>query len=840
MRRKSFYLRGMLAVICLAAAGSAVGQPSSLVSFRTVVDEDAFRFGLHVDAPDRIVDGEMATFLCVVTSRGRSEEAVLRMQVFAQGQPAPLFQGVHPLSLKPGEFPARFDWTPGAIAEGAYSVVVDLTVPNEPDTARVEFAVRKRTSSEVSGALAGLRGEAEALRAHFLGLGEPDQMPYARLRLGVALEALRRADADLAAGEWASAGAMADFVEDLLAGTKAQATFGRVFEGSVGLTAAPMRDLAVQDGLFFSEGQAVFPFGMLTWLERAGDLGLLDELGMRLAAFPVGPDSPPTAIDRAIAAAAESKLAVSFLAVPPGKAQLPASAAWLRNERHAVTEAGAAVDAAWLRGLAEQVDRHGHVMSVSVLHRPAFSLESETTRQGFIEYLRQFYPDRDALNRVWRSRFKNFEDVSLAEDHPRPAFTFDLTTYRMGMANELASGLANTVRHGGPSLLVQVSAAPAAFTEDSTATAQNDEWLSRVTDIAGVAGPMPVGSDRYALNHPHNTIHYTLQDSMAPAKPVFDTAMFLFPDALPEDLKGRHYAHAAVWDAVIAGLDGGAAWAWTGDGDLPASTPGLVDHLDRLEGYATAALDTNRLAPVIASMHRAPAEVGILWSMSSLIFDGGKPFAASAMRAYEGMAFSGQKVRFVSESQCVNGGLAGLRLLVIPQTPALSDAAFAEVDRFIKEGGYVIRTGLSAPYDPRGLSRQDVISYTTRTYLIRGTDDAVGYLHACETAYADDALAQIPRSVNEFGYLLEGVKSRYVVHDGVEYLFLLNVRKTPVSCHLSTPHGGGEDKISGTRVAFPMTLAPLRPMLVALDSVADSVQAVTVTPVASVPAATVR
>lgn len=835
MHRKSFSFRGILVPIALMVSATAMAQSSTMVSFRRIADVDAFRFALDVETPERLVDGENAAFLCVVTSRGRSDDAILRMQIFPKDRTTPLLEGAHTLTLRPGEIPARFDWSPIDLAEGAYTVVIELIVPGEPDTARVELAVRKRSAGEVGAALAVLRGEIDELRAHFFGLGGPGRLPYVRMRLEIAAEALRRADARLAGGNWTEAGAMADFVDELLAGTKAQATFGRAFESSEGSLDAPMRDLAIQDGLFFSEGRAVFPFGMLTWLERAEDLDQLDELGMRLAAFPVGPDSTPAAIDRAVQAAGDSNLAVSFLAVPDGKAVLPASATWLRGDRHVVTEAGA-VDPVWLRGLAERGGRHPHVMGVSVLHRPVFSLNSEATRLGFIEYLRQFYPDRDNLNRVWRSRFKHYEDVSLRENHPRPAFTFDVTTFRMGMANELASGLTNTVRQGGPSLFAHVAAAPAAFTESAAITAQNDEWLSRVSDLAGVAGPMPVGQDdRYALNHPYNTIHYSLQDSMAPTKPIFDTAMFLFPDALPEDLKGRHYAHAAVWDAVMAGLDGGAAWAWTRDGDLPASTPGLIDHLDRLEGYSTAALDTNRLAPVIAAMHRAPAEIAIMWSVSSLIFDGGKPFAESAMRAFEGLAFSGQKFRFLSEGQCANGELDGVRLLVIPQMPALSDAAFAAVDRFIKQGGHVIRTGVSAVYDPRGLSRQEVISYTTRTYLIRGVDDAVGYLHACETAYADGALPQIPRSVNGFGYLLEGVKSRYVIHDGVEYLYLLNIRKETVICHLSTPHGGGVDMISGTRVTLPVTLAPLRPMLVALDSVADSVQSVAVKPVASAP-----
>jgi hypothetical protein len=225
----------------------------------------------------------------------------------------------------------------------------------------------------------------------------------------------------------------------------------------------------------------------------------------------------------------------------------------------------------------------------------------------------------------------------------------------------------------------------------------------------------------------------------------------------------------------------------------------------------------NRLAPIVHALQQAPASVAVLWSDASKIFDDGEPYLESALYAYEGCSFSGYNVRWISEAQCADGELAGVKLLVIPHTPAVTDAAFEAMKAYIEAGGHVARIGMPIPYNEKGHSRQDILRNSYNTVLVRGVNLPTEYLHAIDAAIEMDALPVISRPVNEHGYPLEGVRTRTVELEGNQYLYLINVRKEPVTCHLTGPAQGGRDLIQGRDISFPYLMSPLEPMLLQMD-----------------------
>jgi hypothetical protein len=99
---------------------------------------------------------------------------------------------------------------------------------------------------------------------------------------------------------------------------------------------------------------------------------------------------------------------------------------------------------------------------------------------------------------------------------------------------------------------------------------------------------------------------------------------------------------------------------------------------------------------------------------------------------------------------------------------------------------------------------------------MRASDTPTVFLHALDAAYVFGILPPIPRTINNYGYPLEGVKSRYVQYDGQEYLYVTNLRPEPVKAYLFGGTREGRDLIRGRNVRFPLTLAPLDPMLVRL------------------------
>jgi hypothetical protein len=169
---------------------------------------------------------------------------------------------------------------------------------------------------------------------------------------------------------------------------------------------------------------------------------------------------------------------------------------------------------------------------------------------------------------------------------------------------------------------------------------------------------------------------------------------------------------------------------------------------------------------------------------------------------------------------------------VLPQALAVPNEAFNAINHFIESGNVAIRSATPVPYDERGQPRNDSLSTSIRTILIRSGESSTSYLHALDAAFALGGLPETPRPINEFGYPLEGVKSRFIVHDGVAYLYLVNLRKDPVSVSLFGAYRAGLDLIGGGWREFPAQVAPLEPMLLRLeppDNVARVAQAETET-----------
>jgi len=264
---------------------------------------------------------------------------------------------------------------------------------------------------------------------------------------------------------------------------------------------------------------------------------------------------------------------------------------------------------------------------------------------------------------------------------------------------------------------------------------------------------------------------------------------------------------STLWEAVISGANGMA---------LSAGSD-VFQYPEALEAYVTTAQDINRLAPIVEAFQRAAPEVGILFSEASKIMDDGGSHLESAQFAFEGATFAGYSLRFITEEQVIAGALNALNVLIIPDTLAVSDAAFDLLSKFVENGGTVARVGKPIPYNERGISRSDVIRSTANTILVRGLNLPTEYLHAMDAAQEKGALPEIARPINVSGYPVEGIRSRYVEYNGDAYLYIINLRKEPVNCYLAGVYQKGYDLIRGRNISFPRELPPLTPMLVRLE-----------------------
>ena len=806
----------------------AIAAPAGAQAPEWVVDEAGGDVGFYyrLEIAPQTVTGDEAvhTFDCTVFCRTSPDIGNLRLRVFnASGKQ--LHEGTIPLELDPGKNYAKFRWDTAGLGFEVYRLRFDILF----DDPRVrspwlDFTAYKRSESHTSAQLEAFSGHVDKLRDHLSELGAENYEPaYGTMRLALAEHTLDLARTAFDNGDWRGAGELVAYGTGLINRVRTQLTF---FAQEPELYHPPRRpDLTklqtARDG-FHAENQHVYLFGLTGGEELAEDIAMLPKLGLNQATFFVDPSEEDFAshLPGHIMAARENNVSITVQVAQPGGTEsgltasvnipedLPIGADGKPYRDRLVALAGLLADEPIVNGL-------------SILQRPNFDFRSESVRREFIRYLSGKYADRDELNRAWRSRVRDMSEIQLAADErPRPPFVYDWSDFHLSVVDTYLHGYAGAIAERGGPVRLQVTMGDGILQPGPARYEVDVETLGGTFGMIGVA-PTAAHDSRFALNHPKSSMLYALADAFSDGAPVIGSALSLIDGKEARNPVG--YARSAVWEAVMSGADGASAWAWeTCAADSIASYPML------LEGYCAGAIDVNRLASIVHQFQTARAPVAIVWSRSSRIFQDGDPFIDSFVKAYEGASFGGQRVRIVSEQECIEGALEDVDVLVLPRATAMREEAFNAINAYIEGGGTIVRTGTPIPYTEHGHSRADVITSTVNTLLVRGVEAADGYMHGIESAYSRGALAQVPRAVNEHGYLLEGVRSRFIEYDGQRYLYLLNLRSEPVFCHLAGGAQHGRDLVEGQEVDFPLDLSPLRPMVIALESGDADIQSVTV------------
>lgn len=760
---------------------------------------------------------------------------------------APLHVGQVQLDIGVGENPFSLAWNPEGLEDGAYRAKIEITRTGDMVLGSKEYRIRKISESDLEELLHSLEQELALLNRQ-LAQHPVESPPYAAMRLAIVRDYLPLTRQAFEDGSWRRARDDAEFFEELLSSVRVGLSFHRFETDKFELPAIPaIRGVRATDGGFISEQRPVFLAGATgSPDELRGAIPALRRYGLNLVTTSAGPadtlESPasagvfPDGLRELLAEAEEANVGISVSLSPD---ELPV---WAYDAWPALAERGAGTfsyDVAH-SSVPTILDRHiqtvltglsGHksLVSVAVADRPEMQFTGESVRQGLIAFVKEQYGDRETMNRIWGTFYLDFGEVDLAWGMQRSAYRHDLALYEQQLGTVFLTGLARQARKSAPDVPVQVNYSGRAFESGESAFGVDREAVTRQTDISGCVAGQLLDHPTFALGYPSQSLNYALLRSFAPGAPVFNAGDSFIPAATAPAGMLSDAAHALLWEGAMAGLNASAAPLGKPDGNPQT----LLGRPQRLEGFARACLDLNRLAPVVAAFQTAPPVVRILWSMSSKIYNDGDPYLESAMRAYEGCHTFGFKTEFITEDDCEAGELDTVQILVIPDVLSLSDEAFEALDTYISRGGITIRQGKPIPYNPRGLSRQESLATSSRTILIRGVDSSTSYLHALDAACALENAPSVPRPVNASRYPMEGIKTRFVEHGGKAYLYIVNLRKTAETVHLAGPYTSGTDLIAGGYVKFPMTLNPVEPMLIRLDPPATDEEFVATVEIAS-------
>ncbi|MFO7975792.1 MAG: hypothetical protein R6V12_14290 [Candidatus Hydrogenedentota bacterium] len=768
---------------------------------------------------------------CKVSVSAELKEPRIRLYVFDQ-EGALLFEGTNPLDGFEGAFDSLFVWPLEDVEDGIYRARVAVVHALGETVVWREVLLEKRTYGRIAHQCESLSQKMRVLEETMQQGPKTAAFPaYSLMRAALASDASQRAERLLHDGEWPRASATAEYSHFLADSTRALLTFASLVPeiGTPAQLPSPT-ELEVHDGAFFSSLGPVFLLGLHDPAMNPRSLSQLKRYGLNFASIDVSPrellresgvkDDVLSTTGEYLAKADKLGIGVTVgLRTETAPAWCGADTAGTEDTgedsgRVSSLEARQArsIGKRQIEALASLLAKHPSVNGVSLTFEPQFRWDSESVRRGFVEAVaRKYDNDRRAVNRIWRTRLSSLDEIEVLWDYDRVSYQYDWQSWHQYIVSDHFAWLAEYADKFLPGLPKQITLPPTAFEVGEARKGINREALAGITDVTGCTAHYEFSNPVYAIPFPHPEISYRLLRSLAPHNPlvVLDAEFDL--GSVQIGAPASRYLHTAMWEAAIAGVNGCAL-----------APGGIWQRPGALEGFCAASLDLNRLGKIVTGFQRAEAPIAVLWSMSSKIYRDGETFLDSVRRAYAGCAFFGFPIRFITESECTPAGLEDVAVLVLPEVPALADETFEAINAYAKAGGIVIRSGRPAPYTPTGGARHDVIAQTDRTIFMRASDTSTVFLHALDAAYVFGGLPSIPRTINNHGYPLEGVKSRYIQQDSQEYLYVVNLRKQPVKAHLFGRNRQGRDLIRGRNVQFPMMLDPLDPMLICLDAVESS------------------
>lgn len=843
----SLFAALLLPVLASAQADTAA-SPTGLARYRVessraeAVDQTTLDARVNIQT----APGSPIEFLCEIrTERVMREAQVVGVVRNEKGET--LEDKSIELSVQPGVNKCQFVWDTQALPLGIYWARFTLLRRGASEGPWCEVVFTKMAELPLAEKIEKASTDASGMLQFVQETMKNDPAPYARMRLALARDFAARARDSFARNEWQRAEYYANYALDTTESVRVRLALAKELPELFGETPqVNLSGLEIRDGGFYAGGRPVFLLGGRGGEELLRDLPRLGEMKLGLAAFDLGePGMSVGSVTSALDLARDANVSTTVLLSP---FKVSDEAAQAHPEIRVAGGGNSDVDLAnsaarefiedYLRTSVAALQGRPMVNGVAIAQNPGFRFDGPAVRAGFLGHVREIYPSVEEVNRVWKARFRNIDELELIWEpgrydyKSRVGYQYDWQTYNQWLGTDYIRWMEDIVSSAAPGVPTFVQVPDNVLEPGEAELGVDREALAHMLDINGCAVADSPSSGVYAINYPNASFNYTLLRSFAPDKPVYNVGHALLPSEQPFDRNLQSYVYAALVDGAMSGLNASALTTWAHAPAKDGLDGTLLDRPECLEAYATANLDLNRLAEIVTAFQQAPADVAILWSMPSKMYESGDPYLESVRRAFEGCSFAGRKIRFITEEQIVRDGLTGVNILVVPNAPALgseitnhksapgADRTFDTINAFNEGGGVIIRPGNPIPFTARGTSRQDLLSPTPHTILVRGTDTAEGYLDAMDAAYSMGAVAELPRAVREYGYPLEGVKTRHIDYGGKSYLYIVNLRKEAVRCTLEGPRKSGRDILRGRWVTFPTELQSLDPMLIQLEEVA--------------------
>jgi beta-galactosidase len=470
------------------------------------------------------------------------------------------------------------------------------------------------------------------------------------------------------------------------------------------------------------------------------------------------------------------------------------------------------------------------IASWDLANEPFFNMKmwSKHTLQKYHAWLADKYKTIEQLNAVWKTGFRNFDEIPLPKEQTAEQFSagqwYDRVTFHNYRVTQFFELVQSQIVKYIPDAVIHLKG------QDNSSLGPLDgavtdgidrEMLTPLASLHGVdTRPLPITEPRMAAGNkgqnPNKILHYDdspygfhwlgqsfLYDyltSLKPYRPVIDFEYHAFsinPIRIP-DIKQSH-ATASLWMAHLHGLVGNIAWYWHqryGPYPFPhehykvwfygsISTQPLI-----AAEYFHTMLKLNAFSQEVAALATV-AEKPIRIFVSKPSYIQNRAHIDALHRVYEGVCFHGLPMGFVTEDILTDSGVAkDCKLIIIPDAEYISADALQVLKSAKNAGVKLVRFGkIRIAYNEHGHDHSPESIAFLDDVQVFDYADAPALSKKFEKLLSPMTVDLPLRVTDSDGRNAFGVMHRQTILNGKRILLLVNVSDKPVQVQLRWKDG---------------------------------------------------
>ncbi|XMO85906.1 alpha-amylase family protein [Algibacter sp. AS12] len=336
---------------------------------------------------------------------------------------------------------------------------------------------------------------------------------------------------------------------------------------------------------------------------------------------------------------------------------------------------------------------------------------SQFTITKFKDWLEKKHKNIATLNGLWNSNFKNFSEVSIEipidislKGTPK---WFDWASFNMDRVTDWYTFLKSEIKKHDTEAKVHLKIMPNLWTDNKRNHGIDLEALTSMSDIVGndsgaahkrIWGKPHSWEKNYAFEWRELCMGFDFMKSVSPEKINFNSELHYLSTVRSRDLYlDPNYAKATFWLAHSYGMTASQIWYWPRNADGSVSKKAKND-----KGYAgsnnqqprvtntvaTTLIDLNTYSEEIMAMQRQRKPLRVFYSKTSAINK--DRHMDDLFKLYEALHFEGTPLGFVTKDIINKQENTNWDVVLIHDTPFVTDVELQAIQSYINKGGTVI------------------------------------------------------------------------------------------------------------------------------------------------------